>query len=160
MKPADYCFEVSWEVCNKVGGIYTVLSSKAAAMKHVYKDGYIAVGPYFEKKVSGEFKEKPPSAEFEKVFALLKDQGIICHFGNWLVESEPDAILLDFTAFAERKNDIKTKLWDNFKIDSLGTQYFDYDEPVVWATAGRRVRSCRQQYAAISTRGIFTRSDS
>ncbi|MEK6837297.1 MAG: glycosyltransferase, partial [Nanoarchaeota archaeon] len=135
MKPADYCFEVSWEVCNKVGGIYTVLKSKAAVMKQHYEDGYVVVGPYFINKVSGEFNEKLPPDRFSEVFERLKADGIICHYGNWLVESEPEAVLIDFATFAARKDELKRELWDNYRIDSLNTQYFDYDEPVVWAYA-------------------------
>ncbi|MBI2176549.1 hypothetical protein HYU40_04375 [Candidatus Woesearchaeota archaeon] len=139
MKPADYCFEVSWEVCNKVGGIYTVLSSKAATMKSQYDSGYIAVGPYFASRVSGEFNEKIPPDLLNAVFEKLKADGIICHYGNWLVEGEPDAVLIDFANFTARKNEIKRELWDNYRIDSLNTQYFDYDEPVIWAYAAGKL---------------------
>ncbi len=135
MKPADYCFEVSWEACNKVGGIYTVLKTKASFMKQHYEDGYVVVGPYFVNKVSGEFNEKMPPELFRAAFERLKGEGIICHYGSWLVESEPDAVLIDFATFAARKNEIKKELWDNYRIDSLNTQYFDYDEPVIWAYA-------------------------
>ncbi len=142
MKPADYCFEASWEVCNKVGGIYTVLKTKAPAMRAQYGDGYFAVGPYFVGKIGGEFNENAPPDFLKGVFDILKGEGIACHYGSWLVESEPDAILVDFASFAARKNDIKRELWDNYRIDSLNTQYFDYDEPVVWAySAGRLVEA-------------------
>lgn len=133
IRAADYCLEVSWEVCNKVGGIYTVLSSKAASMKEFYGEGYVAVGPYFANKVRGEFSEKIPPEPMRGVFERLKSEGVICHYGNWLVESEPEAVLLDFATLAATKNEIKRELWDNYGIDSLNTQYFDYDEPVVWA---------------------------
>jgi hypothetical protein len=42
-----YLFEVSWEVCNKVGGIYTVLKTKINnAVKH-FGDNYFLIGPDF-----------------------------------------------------------------------------------------------------------------
>ncbi len=135
MKPADYCFEVSWEVCNKVGGIYTVLKTKAGSMKEQYGDDYFVVGPYFVSKATGEFNEKVPPDFLGGVFEKLKREGIICHYGSWLVESEPQAVLIDFANFTARKNDLKRELWDNYRIDSLTTKYFDYDEPVVWAYA-------------------------
>ena len=28
----DYIFEVSWEVCNKIGGIHTVISTKSLTL--------------------------------------------------------------------------------------------------------------------------------
>ena len=48
----DYVFETSWEVCNKVGGIYTVLSSRAKTLQEVFKDKVFYIGPDFwlEKK--------------------------------------------------------------------------------------------------------------
>ena len=68
MKPeADYLFEASWEVCNKVGGIYTVVKSKAYAMKEIYKN-YFLIGPYFEDKAVVELSEKKPPAELKKIF--------------------------------------------------------------------------------------------
>ena len=57
---ADVVFEVAWEVCNKVGGIYTVVKSKAAQMTHYYKENYFVVGPYFPKQALGEFVEEFP----------------------------------------------------------------------------------------------------
>ena len=41
----DMIFETSWEVCNKIGGIYTVLSTKALALQNLYKDKTIFIGP-------------------------------------------------------------------------------------------------------------------
>ena len=37
--------EVGWEVCNRVGGIYTVLRTKAPQMVAEYGDRYVMVGP-------------------------------------------------------------------------------------------------------------------
>lgn len=122
-------------MCNKVGGIYTVLSSKAARMIEHYQDNYFVIGPYFPKKVIGNFEEAIPPEQFKKIFDELRQAGISCHFGKWLVKGNPNAILIDFTDFSKRANDIKKTLWDAFQIDSLGTGWFDFDEPVVWAWA-------------------------
>jgi hypothetical protein len=48
----DYIFEASWEVCNLVGGIYTVLSTKAKTLQKSYKDKVVFIGP-------DVWKEKP-----------------------------------------------------------------------------------------------------
>src|SRR3989338_1917453 len=132
---ADFLFEASWEVCNKVGGIYTVVKSKARSLVNYYGRNYYLIGPYFVKKATGEFVEGIPPEEIKQVFEKLRREGIECHFGEWLIDGKPNVILIDFINFTHKKNEIKTKLWDNFKIDSLNTQYFDYDEPVIWATA-------------------------
>ncbi len=132
-------FEVSWEVCNRVGGIYTVLKSKAAKMASHYRQGYFAVGPYFQKKVAGEFQEEIPTKLLKDAFEELKNEGILCHYGRWLVDGEPSAVLIDFSGFAGKKNEIKTELWNSYKIDSLYTQYFDFDEPIIWGYAAGKL---------------------
>ena len=132
---ADYFFESSWEVCNKVGGIYTVVKSKSRAMKEHYGDSFFTVGPYFHEKAAGEFVEELPPENLKKVFNSLSKEGIECHFGRWLIESEPRCILIDFSNFAVQKDRIKGELWEYYKIDSLNSKYFDFDEPVVWSYA-------------------------
>ncbi len=134
-KIADFLFEVSWEVCNKVGGIYTVVKSKARSLVSFYGKSYMLIGPYFVKKAAGEFVESLPPEELKQAFDKLKNEGIECHFGEWLIDGTPSVILVDFTNFTGRKNEIKTNLWNDYRIDSINTQYFDFDEPVIWATA-------------------------
>ena len=132
---AELMFEVTWEACNKVGGIYTVVKSKAAAMAEQYKQGYYVIGPYFPLKAQGEFEEKPTPEAFREPFDRLKSQGIVCRYGNWLIKGEPQTILVDFSGFTSRKDQIKTEFWNSFKIDSLNTEYYSYDEPIIWGYA-------------------------
>lgn len=136
---AKLCCEISWEVCNKVGGIYTVVSSKAQRMVEHYKEKYFAIGPYFPAKALGNFEEKVPPDPCKIVFEMLKGEGIECHYGTWLIKGNPNAILIDFSNFAKNKDGIKKFLWDTYKVDSLGTDYYDFDEPVVWAWAAGRL---------------------
>jgi len=133
MEPkAQYFFELSWEICNKVGGIYTVVKSKILSILKYYKDRYYAVGPY---EKTDEFKDKTPPQFLQPIFRDLSELGILCHFGTWLIDGEPNTILIDFSGFAKNVNNIKKDLYDNFKIDSLGTDYFDYDKPILWSYA-------------------------
>ncbi len=135
-KKADILFEVSWEVCNKVGGIFTVVMSKAAKMVEAYDNNYFMIGPYFASQVVGQFQEEVPNELCKQPFEELKKIGILCHFGKWLVEGSPNVILIDFENYKHRSNDIKKELWDWYKIDSLRAPH-DYDESIVWAyTAG------------------------
>ena len=135
-KKADILFEVSWEVCNKVGGIYTVVKSKAAKTVETYGNDYFMIGPYFASKAIGQIEEEPPNDLCKAAFEELKKAGIICHFGRWLTEGFPSVILIDFVNYKGRVNDIKRELWEWYKIDSLRAQG-DYDEVVIWAyTAG------------------------
>ncbi len=133
-----YLFEVSWEVANKIGGIYTVIKSKTAHAINLFPK-YFVVGPYFPDKNASEFIEESVPEEMKKPFSLLKGEGISCHYGRWLTDVDVPAILIDFSGFASRKNEIKTELWNNYRIDSLNTSYFDFDEPVIWAYAAGRV---------------------
>ncbi len=136
---ADVCFEVSWEVCNKVGGIFTVIQSKILPMKEHYGDNYFLIGPYFPKKAFGIFEEHVAPEECKGAFESLKSEGIEVHCGTWITKGNPNTLLIDFTNFAAQKDDIKRKLWEWFQIDSLSTEWFDFDEPVVWAYAVGRL---------------------
>lgn len=128
-------FEISWEVCNKVGGIFTVVASKAAQMVAKYGSNYFLVGPYFPKKAAGVFDEKPCPIEWKSVVDSLKKKGIELHFGSWFVKGAPQVVLVDFTNFSAKTNDVKRNLWEWYGIDSLGTDFFDFAEPVVWGVA-------------------------
>lgn len=136
----DRLFEVGWEVCNKVGGIYTVLSSKAAPMLQHYRKNYCLIGPYFPERIQGEFEELPPEGNFKKVFEQLeKEENIKCHLGKWLINGQPNVILVDFKGFWPKVNEIKKELWENYKIDSLGSPP-DFNEPLVWSyTVGKLI---------------------
>mgnify|MGYP006272932389 FL=1 len=136
MKPnADLLFETSWEVCNKVGGIYTVLKSKSSQMIKEYGKKYALIGPYFIKNAVSQFIEELPPQEYQDIFKELKKEGINVHYGKWLVDDKPTTFLIDFSNYTINNNSIKKELWDTFKIDSLNTEYFDFDEPVIWSYA-------------------------
>ncbi len=134
MEP-DFVFEVSWEVCNKVGGINTVLKTKAKEMVTHFKSKYFMIGPYFPEKSSAEFIQLPTPGFLREIFEELTKLGINVRFGKWLVKGEPQTILIDFSQFSVNKNKIKAKYWNLYRIDSLNTDYFDYDMPIIWSTA-------------------------
>ncbi len=133
MAKAECVFEVSWEICNKVGGIYTVIKSKVPRMMKYYKNLYM-VGPYVPKKAAVEFQQQPAPDNLKGIFDELKNEGIECYFGQWLIKGKPQTILIDFSKFMEHKDGIKAHLWEKFKVDSLGTGS-DFDDPVVWSWA-------------------------
>ena len=104
-------FEVGWEVCWQLGGIYTVLKTKAAAMIRRWGERYFLVGPYNPATAAGEFEELPPPTALEHVFDALRDQGTQCHFGRWLVPGRPHVILLDYRSRHGRLHEDKYLLF-------------------------------------------------
>ena len=136
LKP-DYIFESSWEVCNKVGGIYTVLSSRAKTLQEQLKDHIIFIGPDFWKENESPYfkEEKSLLAEWQWE---AKEQGLKVRVGRWTVPGEPIAILVDFTPYFEQKNEIYGWLWENYGVDSLHG-YGDYDEASMFSYAAALV---------------------
>ena len=128
---ADFVLEISWEVCNKVGGINTVLATKAIQMLKYYKEGYYLVGPYLASSVKNQFEERKPEPELKEIFDDLARQGVVCHFGRWQIDGEPKVILVDFKDLWKDANRYKWELWDNWRVDSLNSG-FDFDEPTIW----------------------------
>jgi hypothetical protein len=91
---SKYIFEISWEIANKVGGIYTVLSSKAKYLKDFYGKNYFVIGPYLGVKSQGDFRILQAPKEFEEIIDNLQKQGIIVYYGEWLVEGYPQGFFL------------------------------------------------------------------
>lgn len=133
----DYIFESSWEVCNKVGGIYTVLSTRAKTLQDMLHDRIIFIGPDFWQE-----NESPYFKEDKELFCSWKKkaeaEGLNVRIGRWTIPGEPIAILVDFKPFFEKKNTIYTWLWDKYQVDSLHS-YGDYDEASMFSYAAALV---------------------
>ena len=133
----DYIFESSWEVCNKVGGIYTVLSTRAKTMQDVLCDHVIFIGPDFWQN-----KENPLFVEEKQLFADWRRQAakeaLTIRVGRWQVPGLPIAVLVDFIPFFSIKDDLYGALWRDYGVDSLHA-YGDYDEASMFSYAAGRV---------------------
>ena len=141
----DYIFESSWEVCNKVGGIYTVLSTRAKTLQEKLQDRIIFIGPDFWKESESSYFREEPSLFAEWQWEA-KEKGIRVRVGRWMIPSEPIAILVDFNPFFEKKNEIYAWLWEQYKVDSLHA-YGDYDEASMFSyAAGLVVESFYNHY--------------
>ena len=150
----DYIFESSWEVCNKVGGIYTVLSTRAKTLQEALRDKIIFIGPDFWKE-----NESPYFKEESSLFAdwqwEAKNQGLKLRVGRWTVPGEPIAILVDFNPYFEKKNDIYGWLWENYGVDSLHA-YGDYDEASMFSYAAALVvESFYNHYLTLKDKVIY-----
>ena len=143
LKP-DYIFESSWEVCNKVGGIYTVLSTRAKTLQEAHQDKVIFIGPGLWKRQDGNYtkEESPYFREDSSLFAdwqwEAKENGLQLRVGRWMVPGEPIAILVDFVPYFEKKNEIYGWLWEKYQVDSLHA-YGDYDEASMFSYAAALV---------------------
>lgn len=127
----DFLFEISWEVCNQVGGIHTVVASKTPLMKENLGDHFILIGPDLYKGPEGntEFIEEPD---------LLKDwriqfnrEGLKIRIGRWAIQSRPIVILVDFSPLFPKKDQIFGNLWSKNRLDSLQGGW-DYYEPALF----------------------------
>ncbi len=124
-------YEISWECCNKVGGIHTVISSKASHIEKNF-DKYYIIGA-FPAGNTIEFAEEEIPNEYITTFQKLKEKGIILHFGRWLIRGYPQVILVEYLNYSKNINKIKTILWEKYSIDSLNSSWYDYDEVILWS---------------------------
>jgi len=106
-----FLFEIAWEVCNQIGGIYTVMRTKAPTMVDRWGENYVMVGPYNPHNSALEFEAAEPPAEIRQALIALEGQGIKAHYGAWLVQGKPTAILLDYSNQLSRCSEFKYLLW-------------------------------------------------
>ncbi|NDW18145.1 glycosyl transferase [Dysgonomonas sp. 216] len=150
----DYVFETSWEVCNKVGGIYTVLSSKAKTMLEVYNGNVMFIGPdVWKDSESLWFIEDKKLLTKWKKHAIAID-GLKIRVGYWDVPGRPIAVLVDFQQFFPHKDEIYADMWGQFGVDSLHA-YGDYDESCMFAYATGRVIESYYKYHKLSDKNVI-----
>ncbi|NOY36157.1 MAG: alpha-glucan family phosphorylase [Chlorobi bacterium] len=137
MKP-NALFEVSWEVCNKVGGIYTVLSTKVPSMVSRFGERFFLIGPDVVKD-NGDHHE---FIQDDQLYRLWKEQaiseGLEVRVGRWNIKGKPVVILIDFYHFINQKDEIFKRFWELYQLDSLSGQW-DYIEPALFGYAAGRV---------------------
>ncbi len=137
LKP-DYVFEASWEVCNKMGGIHTVLSTKALTLVENFGDNIIFIGPdiYSGANKISEFEQDDNL--FPGWKDILNKEGLRVRTGRWNVVGRPIALLIDFSTLVPQKNEILSRFWELYKVDSLSGQW-DYIESVIFGYATGKV---------------------
>lgn len=137
IKP-HYILETSWEVCNKVGGIYTVLSTKAKTLVEQKNSTLIFFGP--------DFKDNTPLFKEDKTLyagwrAQAAAEGVKVRAGRWNIPGNPITLLIDYKPCYAQRNEFYARLWEEYEVDSLhGTG--DYDESLMFSLGvGRAVES-------------------
>lgn len=155
----DMIFETSWEVCNKIGGIYTVLSTKAQTLQNLYKDKTIFIGP-------DVWTEETPSPYFSEVPSLLKPwrdkaqlpEGVKVRVGRWNIPGKPIVILVDFQGMYRLKDYYYGEMWERFGVDSLHA-YGDYDEGCAFALAAGAVIESICSYKRMRHKNVLAHFD-
>ena len=135
---ADFLFETSWEVCNKVGGIHTVISTKALNVRNEFGDNYVLIGPdvWRDDKKNPEFI--PDDSMFLQWKTIAIQEGLKVRTGRWNIGGQPKVILIDFTPYFGQQNDIFARFWETYKLDSISGQW-DYVEPALFGFAAGKV---------------------
>ena len=133
----DYIFESSWEVCNKVGGIYAVLSTRAKTLQDRLHDRLVFIGPDCWKETESPYFQEDDNL-FREWQLAASQQGLKIRVGRWTVPGEPIAVLVDFNQYFSKKNEIYGQLWNDFQVDSLHA-YGDYDEASMFSYAAALV---------------------
>lgn len=155
----DLLIETSWEVCNKVGGIYTVLSTKAKSLQKLYKDKVIFIGP-------DVWSAENPSPFFLETASVLKSwkasvklpEGVSVRTGRWNVPGKPIAILVKFDGMYASKNEFYGRMWDLYGVDSLHA-YGDYDEACAFSHASGLVIESLYRFLGLEGKHVIAHFD-
>lgn len=113
-----YLFEVAWEVCNQVGGIYTVIRSKVPSVIEEWgSENYILIGPYFEEQAAAHFE---PATDYTSIIgkAVLKmqERGFDVHYGQWIVSGRPQVVLFNPYSVFDKLPEIKHFMYQDYHI--------------------------------------------
>jgi phosphorylase/glycogen(starch) synthase len=139
-------FEISWEVCNMVGGIHTVLASRVPdVQKRHGEDGYITIGPDVP-RTDGVAPEFRPDIWDRELANSLENHEVGVVMGRWLVPGEPRCLLINQSRLYERKDEILGRYWEDYGLDSLFGAW-DYYDPVLFAHgAGMIIEHIRDRF--------------
>ncbi|MBN1755072.1 alpha-glucan family phosphorylase [bacterium] len=133
MDNKQFLFEVSWEVCNKVGGIYTVIHSKLEEVKEHFGERYCLIGPAFDHNPEFTEDEREESRE---IAYHLTSAGIPALVGQWK-DKGVRVILVKYKEILDQES-LLYALWEDYRVDSMSGKW-DYIEPVLFSTMAARV---------------------
>ncbi|MCS7204479.1 MAG: hypothetical protein NZ853_02150 [Leptospiraceae bacterium] len=111
-------FEVSWEVCRQIGGIYRVIRTKAPVMKQLFGTNYCLIGPDFFEQSNLEFEEMAPYGVYQKALEKYWSLGFRARFGKWLITGSPNVILIDYLSQFHRIQEYKYYFWVDHGIET------------------------------------------
>ena len=149
----DVVFETSWEVCNKVGGIYTVLSTRAKTLQQKFQDNLIFIGPDLCQDGNNHLfiEDKKLHKDWSK---SLQNIGIPVRIGRWDIPGQPLTVLVNFQSLFAQKDEIYGRAWELFQVDSLHA-YGDYDEASMFSYAAGKVAEVIVQQSFVGKKVIY-----
>lgn len=151
----NFIFESSWEVCNKVGGIYTVLSTRALTLQKMFRDKVFFIGPDCCPTENNVYFTQDDDLLSDWREHAEQEEGLHVRVGRWNVPGEPITLLVDFKPFFTKKDAIFGKMWEWFQVDSLHA-YGDYDEASMFSfAAGKVVESFYRYFKLDSSKVIY-----
>ena len=145
MTATDFLFETSWEVCNKVGGIHTVLSTKAGTLINELNDNYILIGPDICRNIEGNTEFAEDKSLYQGFRLYAQGKGLHIRIGRWNIVGNPVVFLVDFSDLFHQKNEIFSHFWEKYGLDSLSGQW-DYIEPMLFGYAAAMAVECYYDY--------------
>ncbi|MGB0766288.1 MAG: glycosyltransferase [Phycisphaeraceae bacterium] len=130
--------EVGWEVCNKLGGIYTVLRTKVPSMMARWGKRYCLIGPYNHDTAQVEFEPAGPDqmdTPIGRAVQQMREMGYGVEYGHWLVTGRPQVVLMHVGDAKRYLGDIKYRLWADHRIptpdgDALADDVVAFGEAV------------------------------
>ncbi len=152
IKP-DFIFESSWEVCNKVGGIYAVLSTRAKTLQEAMPENIVFIGPdcWGEKTSPYFIEDNTLLAGWQKKAAK---EGLKVRVGRWDIPGQPISVLVDFEPYYAEKDRIYGEMWEDFKVDSLHA-YGDYDEASMFSYAAALVTESLYKHLKLQKKKVI-----
>ena len=149
----DVVFETSWEVCNKVGGIYTVLSTRAKTLQQKFQDNLIFIGPDLCQDGNNPLfiEDKKLHKDWSK---SLQNIGLPVRIGRWDIPGQPLTVLVNFQSLFAQKDEIYGRAWELFQVDSLHA-YGDYDEASMFSYAAGKVAEVIVQQSFVGKKVIY-----
>lgn len=151
----EYIFEVSWEVCNMMGGIYTVLSTKALTLQQQYGDKLHYIGPDIDIESQSAYFEEDTTLFLQWKIFVKQEYNLPLRIGRWKIPGNPIAVLVDFSSLWAKKNQIYSDFWLDFRVNSIAA-YGDYDQCAMFGfAAGMIIESFCKFFNIISTTKII-----
>ncbi|MFA5419048.1 MAG: alpha-glucan family phosphorylase, partial [Bacteroidales bacterium] len=137
----DFVFETSWEICNKIGGIYTVISTKARLTAQKLGEKYVVIGPDVWKQTTAnpDFNEIPGLFSEWKAVAFM--EGLKVRTGKWNIPGSPNVILIDFTPLFPEKDKIFAHFWEKYHLDSIRGEWSYIEAAMFGYAAGQVINS-------------------